>query len=186
MKRTLIILLLLIVFFKFPSTAQSDATKKETADFIKGKFDLPKIVLTRDYEDFQDDLAGNTFRFSDVSISIIDCSCEISYTQEYGSEPPEKLAYQFSFSDLAASAATVEKPTGKVRYSAFSDYDKLLSYLVINTFNGQKLIKRTYRGKVNHYESMNFMWGFDSNELQRVKNAVNHLIKLCGGKEEKF
>ena len=174
-KKKLMLLLLILLGSTQVSHAQSDATMADVEYFIKRNFTM------QDNKMIYNDVEASVQQYSDVSISIKDCDCKISYLDSYGDENASRIDIEFSLSNLTSKNSSVS-----ISDTDFSpDNEELFRLLIFSKENYKSIYRKYYSPRSESY--LNSYWLLNTNKdlLERLLKAFLRGIELCQ-KKDKF
>jgi hypothetical protein len=158
--------ILLLLVLPLTSTGQNNATIEETIDFLKGRLEKSEKNYTK------------TIEFDKKKCELI------IKVKQTGSTPFESIEY-IPLNKIDPNSIVIIE--SKDLNSVIVHFDMI---------GKQELIRRTViekweGGQIRNVTDNYIQWHFDliskqNNIPERVKKALLHAIKLCGGKEEKF
>jgi hypothetical protein len=168
--KKLILITALFCCFGFAKAQESDATLKETTDWITGKLDGIHRHLGGK--------AGDDYTYN---ISFDGCMCKMKEIDESPFYKQWTITEDsFNLGDISLSSFEQDH----------THYDNTMFEL---STENKKTIKHSYSSNDKITPVVSFSFGalyYDPSggnlTFERIKKAFTHAIKRCGGKEEKF
>jgi hypothetical protein len=170
----IMLLLLILLGSTQVSHAQSDATMEDVEYFIKRNFTMQDSYWKNGESEYKT-------LYSDVSISIKDCDCKISYLSSSHGLEATKEDIEFSLSNISKTRSKIS-----ISDNEFSLDDKKLFELWIFSKENYKSIYRKYDSQGSE-SYLNPYWLLNTNKdlLERLLKAFLRGSELCQ-KKDKF
>ena len=169
--KKLILIAVIFCCFGFAKAQESDATLKETIDWLSGK-------LNREFIKFQGkSLWQNCYKIT-FYFSWSDSTIEI--TKNFIFKNPEG-----KIGNTSNSKTIVKLNVLSLEFKSFTP-DSFRTWMEITTTNRKKQVKWINGNSSGFSEYLEIYYDPDIVTFERLEKAFTHAIKLCGGKEEKF
>jgi hypothetical protein len=151
-----------------------EPTKGETEAWLNGKFNDYYVFLVSTYSN------GETIsREYTTTFKIRNCACSFREVYNSSTKPYSTEESEFNFAKM--TDVKVEESNNSKAY-----------YLEIRSFNDERvvLVRRIYHQDGDKLEEVKenkiVIYFTDRVFAERAAKALQHYIKLCGGKKEKF
>jgi len=159
-----------LTFFYSLCYAQ-EVTKSETEEWLNGK-------LTVESYTYIVNASGETFYFEgSYSVNIKNCDCKIDETFKRNGGNEKKSSWNFNF-NMLTTAEVIDT------WKGYTTTPEKVMHVKLTAYNSKDVISKSLDSTTEMESTLSLY--VEADLAERAAKALQHYIKLCGGKKEKF